>query len=234
MHHARPPGRRSGVVARVRKVTVRLVLASASTSRRELLRRAGVEPTIHVSAVDEDAVVAAAQERFGPLEPADVALTLARAKAEDVVHQLAGLPEIVADAVVIGCDSVLELDGRPLGKPGTPERATTRWREMRGRTGILHTGHWLVDDREDGSGGTLGATASTPVHFAEVTDAEIAAYVASGEPLGVAGAFTLEGRAAPYIEGIEGDPGNVMGLSLPLLRLLLGELGIAWPSVLAP
>ncbi|WP_048551249.1 Maf family protein [Nostocoides japonicum] len=221
---------------RVAGVTVRLVLASASPSRRELLHRAGVEPTVHVSDVDEDAILERAVAAYGPLEPADVALTLARAKAEDVTAQLAGLSEATADAIVLGCDSVLELDGQALGKPGTAERATERWRAMRGRTGILHTGHWVVDDREPdagGTGGTLGATASTPIRFAEVTDEEIAAYVASGEPLGVAGAFTLEGRAAPYIEGIEGDPSNVMGLSLPLLRLLLAELDIPWPDVLA-
>ena len=214
-------------------MTVRLVLASASPSRRELLHRAGVEPTIHVSDVDEDAVVARAVEAYGVLEPADVALTLARAKAEDVAHQLSGLTDATADAVVLGCDSVLELDGEALGKPGTAEVATARWRGMRGREAVLHTGHWVVDEREDGTGGTLGATASTPIRFADVTDDEIAAYVASGEPLAVAGAFTLEGRAAPYIEGIEGDPSNVMGLSLPLLRLLLQELDIAWPAVLA-
>lgn len=204
---------------------VRLVLASASPSRRGLLTRAGVEPTVYVSDVDEDAVVERARAAYPGLEPADVVLLLARAKAESVASALstAGSPH---DHLVLGCDSVLELDGQVLGKPGTPAVATERWRAMRGRTGVLHTGHWLVDDREQGSHGTLGATASTRVRFAAVTDAEIAAYVASGEPLQVAGAFTLEGRSAPFVEGIEGDPSNVMGLSLPLLRGLLADVGL--------
>lgn len=211
-------------------MTVRLVLASASPSRRDLLRRAGVEPTIHVSEVDEDATVEKAVAAYGALEPADVALTLARAKAENVRASLSGP---TADHLVLGCDSVLELDGQALGKPGTAQVATRRWEQMRGRSAVLHTGHWLIDDRQDGTGGTLGATASTGVHFAAVSDDEIAYYVATGEPLRVAGAFTLEGRAAPFVEAVEGDPSNVMGLSLPLLRTLLADLDIPWPAVIA-
>lgn len=208
-------------------MSVQLVLASASPARRALLVRSGVTPSVHVSAVDEPAVVAAAVAAHGPLPPEDVALLLARAKAEDVAAALHDRP----DHLVLGCDSVLELDGEVHGKPADAAEATARWRRMRGRAGTLHTGHWLVDDRADGSRGTLGATASTVVHFADVTDDEIAAYVATGEPLGVAGAFTLEGRAAPYIEGIEGDPSNVMGLSLPLLRLLLAEVGLRFAEL---
>lgn len=208
-------------------MTVRLVLASASPARRALLHRTGVEPTVHVSDVDEQAVTAAAVAAYGPLDPADVALTLARAKADAVRAASAG----TADHLVLGCDSVLEIDGQALGKPGTAAEATLRWESMRGRAGVLHTGHWLIDDRQDGGGGTLGATASTTVHFAEVSDDEIAAYVASGEPLGVAGAFTLEGRSAPFIEAVEGDPSNVMGLSLPLLRHLLAELGLTFDAL---
>ncbi len=206
-------------------MTLHLVLASASPARRVLLRRAGIEPSIHVSDVDEDAVVAAARAAYGPLDPGDTALLLARAKAESVCRSLAS-PD--ASHLVLGCDSVLELDGMVHGKPGTTEVATERWRAMRGRAGVLHTGHWLVDERHDGSHGVVGATASTTVQFADVSDAEIAGYVATGEPLSVAGGFTLEGLGAPFIDGIDGDPSNVMGLSLPLLRGLLAEVGVAW------
>jgi septum formation protein len=133
--------------------------------------------------------------------------------------------------LVVGCDSVLELDGEPLGKPADAAEAVVRWEAMRGRTGELHTGHWVVDLRpaeRGGTGGTVGAVATTVVHFGEVDDAEVAAYVATGEPLGVAGAFTLEGLSAPYVDAIEGDPSNVTGLSLPTLRRLLLDLDVAW------
>ncbi|TRV79490.1 septum formation inhibitor Maf [Streptomyces sp. 130] len=189
----------------------RLVLASASPARLGLLRQAGLAPEVIVSGVDEDALTAPT--------PAELALVLAEAKAAVV----AALPE-AAGALVIGCDSVLELDGQALGKPADAEEATARWKSMRGRTGILRTGHSLTDTT---TGRTVSRTASTTVRFGEPTDAEVAAYVASGEPLHVAGAFTLDGRSAPFVESIEGDPGNVIGLSLPLLRRLLGELGIA-------
>ncbi|MEU2027250.1 nucleoside triphosphate pyrophosphatase [Streptomyces sp. NPDC016469] len=189
----------------------RLVLASASPARLGLLRQAGIAPEVIVSGVDEDALTADT--------PAELALVLAEAKAAVV----AALPE-AAGALVIGCDSVLELDGQALGKPADAEEATARWKSMRGRAGILRTGHSLTDTT---TGRTVSRTASTTVRFGEPTDAEIAAYVASGEPLHVAGAFTLDGRSAPFVDSIEGDPGNVIGLSLPLLRRLLGELGIA-------
>ena len=201
-----------------------LVLASASPARRKLLAAAGLEPSIVVSSVDEDAVTAAARETYGELVAEDVALVLARAKAEDVADQ-------IDDAVVIGCDSVLDLDGEIHGKPSSPAEAVSRWRQMRGRSGVLHTGHWVVDTRAEadgGTGATLGATASTTVHFAKLTDDEIDAYVATGEPLRVAGAFTLDGLGGPYVTAIEGDPSNVVGLSLPLLRELLHELGLVW------
>jgi septum formation protein len=207
---------------------VHVVLASASPARKKLLHAAGVEPSIMVSGVDEDATEAAAVQTYGPLEPADLALVLARAKAEDVAAQ-------VDDALVIGCDSILELDGDGHGKPQTPEQAIERWQLMRGRSGVLHTGHWVIDTREDdGTGGTLGATASTTVHFAAIDDDEIRAYVETGEPLRVAGSFTLDGLGAPFVSGIEGDPSNVVGLSLPLLRELLAEVGIAWHTLRAP
>ena len=133
---------------------------------------------------------------------------LARAKAEDVA---AGLDE---QALVVGCDSVLELDGEVFGKPGTPERALERWRRMRGASGVLHTGHWVVDTRdpdEGGTGATLGAVSSTTVHFADLADDEIEAYVATGEPLAVAGAFTVDGLGGAYVAGIEGDHHGVVG-----------------------
>ncbi|TXS05891.1 septum formation inhibitor Maf [Streptomyces sp. col6] len=188
----------------------RLVLASASPARLGLLRQSGFQPEVIVSGVDEDALTAPT--------PAELALVLAEAKAAVV----AALPE-AAGALVIGCDSVLELDGEALGKPADAEEATARWKSMRGRAGILQTGHCLTDTT---TGRTVSRTASTTVRFGEPSDAEIAAYVASGEPLHVAGAFTLDGRSAPFVDSIDGDPGNVIGLSLPLLRRLLGELGI--------
>jgi septum formation protein len=189
----------------------RLVLASQSPARLGLLRQAGMAPEVIVSGVDEEAISAPT--------PAELARALAEAKAEAV----AGRPE-AAGALVLGCDSVLELDGRALGKPVDAEDATARWKSMRGRSGVLQTGHCLIDTA---SGARRSATAGTVVRFGEPTDAEIAAYVASGEPLHVAGAFTLDGRSAPFVDGIEGDHGNVIGLSLPLLRRLLGALGLS-------
>ena len=203
---------------------VSLVLASASPARLLTLRHAGIEPVVVVSDVDEDLAVAEATERYGPLDPADIALLLARAKAEDVAARSD------RDAVVLGCDSVLELEGEVHGKPGNAAEAVARWRRMRGRSGVLHTGHWLVDDRP-GGGATLGATASTTVHFARLSDAEIDAYVATGEPLEVAGAFTIDGLGGAFVTSVEGDHHNVVGLSLPLLRDLLADAGIEWFDV---
>ncbi|MEU6314526.1 nucleoside triphosphate pyrophosphatase [Streptomyces sp. NPDC047014] len=189
----------------------RLVLASASPARLNLLRQAGLAPHVIVSGFDEDTLEHE--------EPALLALALAEAKAGVV----AALDE-AAGSLVIGCDSVLELDGEALGKPADADEATARWKAMRGRAGVLRTGHCVIDTV---SGRQVSATASTTVRFGEPTDAEVAAYVASGEPLHVAGAFTLDGLSAPFLDGIDGDPGNVIGLSLPLLRSLLGELGVS-------
>ena len=210
---------------------VSLVLASASPARRATLRAVGIEPRVIVSAVDEDAAVDAARTRHGALDPADVALLLARAKCEAVAADL------TTSALVLGCDSVLELDGEAHGKPRDAAEATDRWRRMRGRSGRLHTGHWVRDERTADDGGTqatLGATASTTVHFAQLTDAEIDAYVATGEPLRVAGAFTVDGLGGAFVKGIDGDHHNVVGLSLPLLRELLAEVGVAWFDIAGP
>jgi septum formation protein len=201
-----------------------LVLASASPARLATLTAAGVRPSVIVSSVDEVAVV----DRYAVTEAADVALVLARAKAEDV----AGRDDLPDDAVVLGCDSVLELDGEVHGKPADRAEAVERWQRMRGRSGVLHTGHWLVDERlQGGTGATVGAVASTTVHFAELSDDEIAAYVATGEPLRVAGAFTVDSLGGPYVRGIDGDHHNVVGLSLPLLRELLMDLGVPWHTL---
>jgi septum formation protein len=207
-----------------------LVLASASPARLSTLRSAGLAPYVLVSGVDE----AAAVRPYGELAADEVALVLARAKAEAVAAAIDGDDppgDAPASALVLGCDSVLDLDGEVHGKPVDAAEATARWQRMRGRSGVLHTGHWLVDLREDGSGATLGAVASTTVHFAEVSDEEVAAYVATGEPLGVAGAFTTDGLGGAFVRGIEGDHHNVVGVSLPLLRDLLGECGVAWPTL---
>jgi septum formation protein len=208
-------------------VTFPIVLASASPARLGLLRSAGVEPLVEVSGIDEVMVEARARDQHTDLGAPDIALLLARAKAEDVHGRVTG----ELDALILGCDSVLELEGEVHGKPGDPETARERWTRMRGRSGVLHTGHWLIDERAEGTGATFGATASTTVHFARVTDEDIADYVGTGEPLRVAGAFTLDGLGAPYVSGVEGDPSNVVGLSLPLLREMLGRLGLRWSAL---
>jgi septum formation protein len=202
---------------------VRLILASASPARRATLLAAGIEPTVHVSAVDEPELVS----RYGVTAAEDIALLLARAKAEDVAAQL-GEPH---EAVVVGCDSVLELAGSVHGKPDDAEQARELWQRMRGSSGTLFTGHWVIDLRENGSKGTLGAVAGTVVHFAEPSDDEIDAYIATGEPLAVAGAFTVDGLGGAFVRGIEGDHHNVVGISLPVLRELLAECGIPWHSL---
>ena len=192
-----------------------LVLASASPARLATLRSAGIEPEVRVADLDEEAIL----EHAGPLPPSEAVLLLARAKAEHVAASLEG-------RLVLGCDSMLELDGEVLGKPRDAADAAARWRAMRGRSGVLHSGHWLV-----GPDGETGATPSTTDHFAAVSDAEIDAYVATGEPLAVAGAFTIDGLGGPFVSGVEGDHHTVVGLSLPLLRELLGRLGVQITSL---
>jgi septum formation protein len=184
-----------------------VVLASASPARLAVLRAAGLQPRVVVSGVDEAA--------FSAGTPAGLAGQLARAKAAAVA---AGLP----DGLVIGCDSLLDLDGRALGKPASAAEAAARWREMAGRAGTLVTGHCVIDA---GTGRQASGVAATTVRFGTPSEQEIAAYVASGEPLAVAGAFTLDGRGGWFVDGIDGDHGNVLGISLPLLRRLLADLG---------
>jgi septum formation protein len=195
------------------------VLASASPARLATLRSAGLDPVVVVSGVDES--------QLDGLPPAELALQLAELKCAAVAER----DDLPADALVLGCDSVLELDGEALGKPGDAAEAVRRWQRMRGRSGVLRTGHCL---RDTATGRVAAATASTTVHFAEVDDDEIAAYVATGEPLWVAGAFTVDGLGGAFVRGIEGDHHNVVGVSLPLLRSLAGELGHSWTSLWTP
>ena len=187
-----------------------LILASASPARLQLLRAAGIDPSVIVSGVDESTI---------PTDDADAMVrALAVMKAQAVAAEVSQ-----PAALVLGADSTLVLDGEALGKPGTAEAATARWRQMRGRRGTLLTGHCLIDLDSGRSAVDVG---STEVYFGTPDDDEIAAYVASGEPLQVAGAFTLDGLASPFIERIEGDPSNVIGLSLPVVRRLLAQLGV--------
>jgi septum formation protein len=186
----------------------RFVLASASPARLETLRRAGLEPEVVVSGVDEDAVSAATT--------AELVAVLAEHKAHAVAAQ------VQAPAIVLGCDSMLELDGQPHGKPGTVAAAADRWRQMRGRTGVLHTGHCLIDV---GAGRSLTRSVATEVSFGDITDAEIDAYCATGEPVAVAGAFTVDGLGGWFVDGVAGDHHNVVGVSLPVVRAMLLEIG---------
>jgi septum formation protein len=197
-------------------VTARpLVLASASPARLRLLREAGFDPVVRVSGVDESAIEAD--------DPWVLVRELATLKATTVAAAYDG-----PDALVVGCDSMLVLDGDVLGKPADATEAVARWQRMRGRTGVLLTGHCIVDVAAKR---TASEVADTVVRFGTPGDDEIAAYVETGEPLGVAGAFTIDGRSAVFVDGIDGDPSNVAGLSLPLLRRLLAELGVAVTSL---
>jgi septum formation protein len=197
---------------------MRLVLASASPARLSTLRAAGIDPEVVVSGFDESQIV--------ETDPRALTLRLAEAKAAAVARL-----ESIGDAdLVLGCDSVLQLDGETLGKPPGPAAAAARWRRMRGRTGVLVTGHHLIAVQKHAA---RAATAETRVEFADVSDAEIDAYVATGEPLGVAGAFTIDGLGGPFVRGVDGDPHNVVGISLPLLRELVRELGWSWPELWA-
>ncbi|WP_434992884.1 Maf family protein [Arthrobacter sp. Ld5] len=206
-------------------MTLRLILASKSPARTRLLDDAGIRHSVLVSDVDEVAVAAS----YGDLDAHDTSLLLGRAKAEAV----AALAE--ADgALVLGCDSVFEFDGEAHGKPYEPSVAIERISRMRGRSGVLHTGHWLVDARDGGSGATVGAVSSATVHFGAMSDAEVEAYVASGEPLHCAGSFTIDGLGGAFIERVDGDPHAVVGLSISTLRALLHAAGVSVTDLWAP
>ena len=200
----------------------RVVLGSASAGRLRVLRQAGIDPLIAVSGVDEDAII----ERLGAgADPAAVVNTLAEAKAAEVHRGLD--PAVTADCVVIGCDSMLYVDGRLSGKPGTAEEARLRWASMAGRTGRLFTGHCVIRALAGEVVATATAADVTEVRFGVPEEAELAAYIASGEPLGVAGAFTLDGLGGWFIDGVDGDPSNVVGLGLAVTRRLLETVGCA-------
>ena len=199
----------------------RIVLGSASSGRLSVLRKAGVEPVVLVSDVDEDAIIAS----LGDAGPGDVVRALATAKAQRVADSLDA--SLSSDCVVIGCDSMLEFDGRLTGKPGYPDVARRQWHSMAGHSAVLHTGHCVLRLTAGAVTDQVTELGSTTVHFGEPSAADLDAYVGTGEPLWVAGAFTLDGLGSWFIDGIDGDPSNVIGLSLPLLRRMLARLGVS-------
>jgi len=200
----------------------RLVLGSASSGRLRVLRSAGIDPLVVVSGVDEDAIVA----RLGPdADPGDVVNALAEAKA-DAVRRILD-PDVAADCVVIGCDSMLYVDGQLSGKPGTAEQAARQWHSMAGRDGHLYTGHCVIRVIGGAVERTETRTAVTTVRFSAPDETDLAAYIASGEPLGVAGAFTLDGLGGWFIDGVDGDPSNVVGLGLALTHGLFNSVGLS-------
>jgi septum formation protein len=194
----------------------KIVLASQSTSRRRLLEGAGINPTIIVSNVDEET------EFFNAMSPSDMVIALAVTKAHTVREQ------IDYPALIIGCDSTFDVDGVSFGKPGTPDIARERAKKISGRSGLLHTGHCIIDTAQ---GREIADRVTTKVTFSELSDQEIDDYIASGEPLQVAGGFTLDGFGSPFIPVIEGDYTNVVGLSMPFLRSAMSQLGYSWPEV---
>ncbi|UJP10602.1 Maf family nucleotide pyrophosphatase [Microbacterium sp. KUDC0406] len=211
---------------------MRVCLASTSPARLMLLRQAGIEPETRSPGVDEDAVAAAAEaERGAPLAPDELVLLLGRAKAADVVRRLRE-EDPGFDGLVIGGDSMFALGGQVYGKPHTPEEARRRWQGMRGETGVLHSGHSVFRVRPGDEPAEAHAVAEAAVTFAaDVTDAELDAYIASGEPLHVAGAFTVDSLGGPFITRVEGDPSTVVGMSLSTLRRLAAELGVVWTDL---
>lgn len=209
---------------------MRLYLASTSPARLATLRAAGIEPVPVPSHVDETATVAAAESAAGPLAAPEMVQLLARAKAEAVAGTLVDGQPI--DGFILGGDSAFELDGLIYGKPHTAEVARQRWLAQRGRTGRLHSGHWLIDHRDGRVRSAAGAVASADVTFADdITDDEVDAYIATGEPLKVAGAFTIDSLGGPFITRVDGDPSTVIGLSLSTLRRLFLDAGVSWPAL---
>ena len=195
---------------------VQVILASSSTSRLRLLESAGITPKVLISGVDEEA------SEFDLLSPAELVIALAILKAHTVKESA---PE---NSLIIGCDSTFEFNGKSLGKPGNRENAIARCKELSGKSGYLHTGHCLIDLKQ---GIELSERSTAKVQFTQMTEAEIIDYVDSGEPLNVAGGFTLDGLSAPFITNIEGDPSGIIGLSLPLLRKMIISLGYSWPEL---
>ena len=205
----------------------KLVLASTSPARLRLLKDAGIDPIVVSPGVDEEHVADMAMQAGLISNTADLVLLLAKAKAEAVMNH----PD-AQGALIIGCDSALDLDGEALGKPHEPEVAIERWKSMRGRSGRLYTGHWLIDNRiSTPMPPATGYASDTTVHFADLTDGEILAYVGTGEPLQVAGAFTIDGLGGAFIKAIEGDAHTVVGLSLTTLRDLCLKLDVEYPSL---
>jgi septum formation protein len=207
----------------------KLVLASTSPARLALLKAGGIDPVTIAPGVDEDAAVERATSMGLIAGTADMVQFLAKAKAEAVLDRIEA-----QNALIIGCDSSLEFEGQALGKPHEPQVAIDRWKQMRGRAGTLHSGHWVIDNRNPQPGvmpPATGRTSSTIVHFAAISDAEIESYVATREPLKVAGAFTIDGIGGAFIRSIEGDSHTVVGLSLTTLRDLTLKLGIEYSSL---
>jgi septum formation protein len=200
----------------------RVVLGSASSGRLRILRNAGIDPLVVVSGVDEDAIVASLGT---DAEPGDVVAALAQAKA-GAVHRVLDR-DVAADCVVIGCDSMLYVDGRLSGKPGTPEQAALQWDSMAGRNGLLYTGHCVIRVLHGAAVHTATQAEVTRVRFATPTPTDLAAYLATGEPLQVAGAFTLDGLGGWFIEGVDGDPSNVVGLGLSVTHRLFNDVGLS-------
>ncbi|TQL85358.1 Maf family protein [Microbacterium saperdae] len=211
---------------------MRVCLASTSPARLMLLRQAGIEPLTASPDVDEEAVAAAATEAAGAeLPPAELVLLLARAKAADVARRVAA-EDPGFDGIVIGGDSMFALNGRVYGKPHTAAEATRRWHEMRGATGILHSGHSVFRIAPGAAPVEATATAEAAVTFAEdISDEEIAVYVASGEPLYVAGAFTVDSLGGAFITRVDGDPSTVVGMSLSTIRRLAADLDVTWTDL---
>lgn len=203
----------------------RVVLGSASPGRRKVLRQAGIEPLVVVSGVDEDAVVAG----LGDAAPDVATAALATAKARQVVGDLD--PSVTADCVVIGCDSMLYCAGALRGKPASADDARRQWLTMGGRTGELHTGHCVIRLRDNAIIHQIAETLVTTVHFAVPSAEELDAYVASGEPLNVAGSFTIDGLGGWFVDAVDGDPSSVVGISLPLTRRLLERVGVSIPAL---
>jgi septum formation protein len=200
----------------------RLVLASASPGRRKVLRQAGIDPLVIVSGVDEDVVIAGLDP---DATPGDVTTALAAAKADAVAHILD--PAVAADCVVIGCDSMLYRDGGLLGKPTSADAARECWRQMAGRSGQLYTGHCVIRLRDNMITYRASDATRTTVNFGIPSPADLDAYIARGEPLAVAGGFTLDGLGGWFIDGVSGDPSAVIGIGLPLTRRLLEHAGLS-------